>query len=182
MFEKFPYIGTKQNNFCFEERVMSLDYDDKEITSDHDVESQFGDEEDTDAVNSDQINATQPVNTTESKLDNTKSDLREFIHLCEQIKAAKNELKVLVDRKAELETNISQFMLSHEIQHFETPNGKISLVESKTVKPLSKDYLRDTISSKISDPTIVNELTSLAFAKRPSKTISKIKISKKKSS
>lgn len=110
--------------------------------------------------------------------DETKNDLKEFIHLCEQIKAAKEEIKVLNDRKSELEGNISEFMLRHEIQHFETPSGKISIVETKAVKPLNKEFLRDTIAARIADPKIVEELTNLAFSKRPTTSVSKIKISR----
>lgn len=110
--------------------------------------------------------------------DETKNDLKEFIHLCEQIKAAKEEIKVLNDRKVELEGKISEFMLRHEIQQFDTPSGKISIVETKAVKPLNKEFLRDAISARITDPKVVEELTNLAFSKRPTTSVPKIKITR----
>jgi len=104
------------------------------------------------------------------------NDLKEFIDLCGQIKAAKEEIKVLADRKVELEDKISQFMIEHGIPAFNTPNGMIKSYPATTVKPLNKEYLRETLSSKLQDARIVEELTTLAFQKRPSTSVHKIKV------
>ena len=110
--------------------------------------------------------------------DETKNDLKEFIHLNEQIRAAKEELKVLNDRRTELQGKISEFMLRHEIQQFDTPSGQISIVETKSMKPLNKEFLRDAISVRIADPKIVEELINLAFSKRPTASVQKIKLTR----
>jgi|SRR6478609_4853124 len=106
--------------------------------------------------------------------------LRQFINLCEQIKNAKDEIKVLCERKAELEGRITQFMLSHDIPAFKTPNGKISVYQAKTTKPLNKDFLKETISAKITDAKMVEELTNMAFTGRPTVSTPKIKITPSK--
>jgi len=107
-------------------------------------------------------------------------DLREFITLCEQIKAAKEELKGLVELKTELEVKISEFMITHDIPAFKTPNGQISVVQAKSVKPLNKEFFRDTISAKIADMKIVDELTEMAFSGRPTVQTRKIKVTPSK--
>lgn len=104
------------------------------------------------------------------------NNLREFINLCEQIKAAKEETNILIARKTELENEISQFMIQHNVPAFKTPNGKISVYQAKTVKPLNKDFLRETIAAKIPDKTVVEELTNAAFSARPTVSTQKIKV------
>ena len=108
--------------------------------------------------------------------DEVTSNLREFIDLCEQIKGAKEENKILRDRKSELETAITAFMIDNSIPAFKTPNGKIQVYNTKSVKPLSRDFLRDTMASRILDEKIVQELTEMAFAKRPTASVQKIKV------
>ncbi len=102
-------------------------------------------------------------------------NLRQFIDLCEQIKGVKEDLKILVERKTELEGIISQFMISNEIPVFNTPNGRIAIQNSTTKKPLNKEMLLDIIQTKISDTRIAQELTELAFSKRPTSQVQKIR-------
>lgn len=104
-------------------------------------------------------------------------DLQEFLDLCKSIKAAKEELKILSDRKMELETGIQEFMIEHEIPAFKTPSGLIQIRQTKSIKPLNKDFLRETISTRISDTQMALELTELAFSNRPTTLIPKIKVS-----
>lgn len=108
------------------------------------------------------------------------NDLRQFINLCEQIKASKDELKMLTDLKTELENKISEFMITHDIPAFKTPNGKIQVYQAKTTKPLNKEFLRDTIAAKITDMKIVEELINSAFGARPTTSTQKIKVTPSK--
>ncbi len=103
-------------------------------------------------------------------------NLKEFLDLCKNIKAAKEEIKILSDRKTELEVDIRDFMLDHDIPAFKTPNGLIQIRQTKSVKPLNKDFLRETISTKISDSQIALELTELAFSNRPTTMVPKIRV------
>lgn len=108
------------------------------------------------------------------------NDLRQFINLCEQIKASKEELKILSDLKTELENKISEFMITHDIPAFKTPNGKIQVYQAKTTKPLNKEFLRETIAAKIADAKIVDELINTAFTARPTTSSQKIKVTPSK--
>lgn len=105
-------------------------------------------------------------------------DLKEFIDLCEQIRNAKEEIKVLCDRKTELEGKISEFMKHNQIPAFITPNGRITVYNAKSVKPLNKEYFKETVSSKIRDEKMVEELMSLVFSKRPTTEVQKIKVTR----
>lgn len=125
----------------------------------------------------DEENVNQSAQNNKASLpDEITRALREFINLCGQIKDAKDEIKALCERKSELEGLITQFMVSHDIPAFKTPNGKISVYQAKTVKPLNKDFFKETISAKISDTRMVEELTNLAFTGRPIVSTPKIKI------
>jgi hypothetical protein len=102
-------------------------------------------------------------------------NLREFIDLCEQIKGANDELAILKERKNQLQESITQFMVRNSIPRFLTPNGKINLCEQKSVKPLNKEFLKMTISSRI-DSNIAHELSELAFSSRPVTHVKKIRV------
>lgn len=106
------------------------------------------------------------------------SDLREFIDLCEQISTAKDEMKLLNERKNELETKISDFMFDKKIPAFATPIGKVSIHQRKSVKPLNKDYLSEMISEKVEDRAVVDEIVNKTFGQRPITFIQKIRVVK----
>ena len=109
-----------------------------------------------------------------------KSDLQEFLDLCKSVKLAKENMKILNERKSELEVTIREFMIQNEIPAFKTPNGMISIRQTKSVKPLNKDFLRETISTKIADAQIALELSEMAFTNRPTIFVSKIKVVSKR--
>ena len=76
------------------------------------------------------------------------ADLKEFIDLGELIHIANDEMKLLKERKKELELKLSEFMFDQNINAFKTPNGKITVHQTKSVKPLNKDNLKGIISKK----------------------------------
>jgi uncharacterized protein YbcV (DUF1398 family) len=104
------------------------------------------------------------------------SDLKEFIDLCEQIHTAKDEIKLLNERKSELEKKMETFMVQNNITGFSTPSGKVSIQSRKSVKPLNKDYLSEVISTRIHDKSVVEEIVQKTFSERPSTMKPKIKI------
>ena len=149
------------------------DYPDEETNlSDH--EDVISDEEDIEPPHNEEVpeNNGRQILLTEEMTNN----LREFIHQCELIKGSKEELKILNERKNELEAVITQFMINNDIPAFKTPNGRISVYNAKSTKPLNKDYLLNTISEKIPDRKMAEELTEMAFAKRPTTETRKIKV------
>lgn len=105
-----------------------------------------------------------------------KNDLLEFIDLCEQIKTTKDALKVFTERKSELEREIADFMIKNEIPGFAFPSGRISVYPSKVVKPLNKEYLRETLVEEIPDEQLIQRVTEKAFSKRPSTAVQKIRV------
>ena len=104
-----------------------------------------------------------------------KEDLKEYLDLQEQIKGANLELKVFKERLKELSADIAEYMAQHGIQFFNTPQGKVSFYQSKSMKPLNKDFLKEAMESKISDKALVNELTTI-FEKRPFTEVNRIKV------
>lgn len=120
-------------------------------------------------------------NLTESEApvvlsDEMTQNLREFIDICEQIKGAKDEMKIFTERKKELDGVITAFMLENGIPAFKTPNGRITVYETKSVKPLNKEYLKETIGKRITDVKMVEEITDLAFNNRESVSVQKIRV------
>jgi hypothetical protein len=109
-----------------------------------------------------------------------KDDLLEFIDLCEQIKASKDGIKVFVERKAELERQIADFMIHNDIPGFVFPNGRISKFDKKITKPLNKDSLHETIVEQFADEKAASEVTEKVFSKRPSTTVQKIRVTSKR--
>ena len=106
---------------------------------------------------------------------NVKDDLKEYMDLQEQIKGANMELKVFKERLKELSNDIAEYMAQHDIQYFNTPQGKVSFYQSKSMKPLNKDFFKETIQSKITDKQLVDELTTM-FEKRPFTEVNRIKV------
>ena len=104
-----------------------------------------------------------------------KGDLKEFIDLTEQIKGAKEEIKILTERKAELETRILDFMVDNDIPAFNTPSGKISVFQAKSIKPFNKEYLEAKLATKM-ESSAAKALTEHAFAGRPVTPVNKVKV------
>ena len=118
------------------------------------------------------------VNVTLTVTEKLRENLREFIDLTEQIKNVKKDLKIINERKAELETDLCEYMVENDIPAFNTPNGKISVYQTKSVKPINKDFVYETFfsSGKIEE-RLAKELSELVFtASRPSVPIQKIKV------
>jgi len=103
-------------------------------------------------------------------------EVREYCDLAHQIRTAKQQLKLVNERKKELEVIIEEYMRENNIDLFETPNGKISIFASKRhSKPFNKEYLLETLQDKV-DPSIAQEIVLAAFDNRPSENTQKLKI------
>ena len=116
--------------------------------------------------------------TTTTVTDNLREDLREYIDLSDQLRKVKKDIKILTERKMELEKTICDYMVENDIPAFKTPSGKISVCQVKSTKPLNKEYLFETMknSSKIEE-NIAKELSELVFTSRPIIPVQKIKVS-----
>lgn len=117
--------------------------------------------------------APEPPKVTEGLREN----LREYIDLTEQIKNVRRDVKVLVERQKELSVMICDFMVENDIPAFKTPNGKVSVCETKSTQPLNKDYIYETISkSGKVDTRLAKELTDIVFLSRQVTPGQKIKV------
>ncbi|KAJ3081297.1 hypothetical protein HK102_002440, partial [Quaeritorhiza haematococci] len=114
-------------------------------------------------------------NNDNGVMNSLKNNVKEYVTLTKEIKEAKGHIKLLSARVTELEGELVQFMKSHDIHSLQISNGKINLYESKTVKPLNRDILTQTIAQKL-DPSVAKELVESAFESRPTTSISKIRI------
>ncbi|KAI8822773.1 hypothetical protein BJ741DRAFT_635210 [Chytriomyces cf. hyalinus JEL632] len=111
--------------------------------------------------------------------DTLKNNLREFIDLTEQIKNVKRDLKIINERKNELASDICKYMIDNDIPAFKTPNGNVSVYEQKSTKPINKDYIIETLSTKLDD-LLAKELAALLVESRPVIPVPKIKVNLKR--
>ena len=103
-------------------------------------------------------------------------DLKEYLDHCKHIKQSTDELKILKERKAELEEHIVTYMKQNNVPTINTPSGNISFYEGKSTKSLNKELLKETISSRLADQNMAEEITKAAFENRPSNVVSKIRV------
>ncbi|KAJ3213743.1 hypothetical protein HDU81_001851, partial [Chytriomyces hyalinus] len=114
------------------------------------------------------MSETQPTTIiTTTVTDALREDLREYMDLSDQLKKIKKDVKILNERKTELENKICIFMVDNDIPAFKTPTGKISVCQVKSTKPLNKEYLFETMkqSSKVEE-NLAKELSELFFTAR----------------
>ena len=102
----------------------------------------------------------------------------EFIDLDNQVKLAKKQIKLLNERKKELDANIRDLMRAYGIDGFSTANGNVHLYVSKTAKAPSKDDVVAVIAEKLGNENLAEEVAELFFAKqnRVPVTTEKIKV------
>jgi hypothetical protein len=105
-----------------------------------------------------------------------REDLLEFVDLCEQIKGAKEALKMFTERKTELQNEIAQYLIQNKLPGIKVSNGHVALYPSKSVQPLNKDYLKETLTQRISDEKTVDEIVEMSFTKRPSQEVKKLRV------
>lgn len=105
-----------------------------------------------------------------------KATLKEFIDLSKQIKDVRKELKVINERRKELEVTLTDYMHAASAPALRCDVGTVKLVDTKSVKPINKDGVFDVISSKV-DPSIAKELSELVFSCRPVIPVQKVRVS-----
>ena len=106
--------------------------------------------------------------------------VEEYFDLCNKINEAKEDLKLVNERKNELQEKISNYMIKEGLDSINTTRGKIKVVSSKSMKSLNKDYLREALCKRLSDAKIAEELAELIFEQRPVTAVKKIRIIKGK--
>src|SRR5688572_2542155 len=76
-----------------------------------------------------------------------QSDIKEYIDLCEQIRAVKQDMKIIQERKRELDDHICAYMVKHNISACQTPQGKILMYQAKVMKPMNKTTAVETLTA-----------------------------------
>jgi hypothetical protein len=112
------------------------------------------------------------MNESDSSL---KKTIKEYVDLMEQIQLAKEGIKIVAERKSELENKILNWMSSQEVTVIQIPSGKISVSEGKAKKPFNKDSVCMTLNSRV-EPSLAKELSELVFSSREVTPFKKIKI------
>lgn len=109
-----------------------------------------------------------------------RADALEYIDLVKQIKGVKDELKLINERKKELESQIADYMQRNKINVLESQNGNINMVVKQSPVRLNKDYIKETLTEKLKDEEAADDLTRHICENRPTETGAKIKVSKMK--
>lgn len=104
-----------------------------------------------------------------------KQTIMQYTDLCNQIRVTKQDVKILSDRKKEIEAELCNYMISNNIDVLNTSGGKISLYNTKKVQPLNKEFLCNAIKSRIPDTNVAEDITTLAFSSRPVREERKVK-------
>lgn len=73
-------------------------------------------------------------------------NVKKYLDICNDLDAAKDEIKIVTDSKKELEMMILEFMDDNNLDELEAGDGfKIRLRTSKSTKPLNKDSIYTTL-------------------------------------
>jgi vacuolar-type H+-ATPase subunit D/Vma8 len=104
--------------------------------------------------------------------------IMEFIDLTKQVKTAKEQIKLLNERRNELEASIRERMKTYQITAFTTAEGNVRVYESKSVKAPSKDDVVDLIAEKVGNEKLAQEVVGIIYdkANRASTSTEKIKV------
>jgi len=107
--------------------------------------------------------------------DAIKPAVQRYVNLCESIKNLREEMSTLNAERMELELQIKDYMVQQQMSVFNLDNGKLIRTRGKQTTPLSKDYLKETLESKM-NASAAEEITKAAFENRPTKEVDKIKV------
>lgn len=102
-------------------------------------------------------------------------NLKEYIDLSIQTQETKKELKIIAERKKELEEAILVFMEANSIDVLRTQGGSIKLYDAKSKAPLNEEYLRETLGETLDSATL-DSIIETAFKQRPVTNTRKIKL------
>ena len=107
-------------------------------------------------------------------------DIREYVDLCEKIENSNAALRIIRERKKELEKGFMLYMKTQNIADFALKSGTITFTEDTQVKKVSPDALKKALAAKLNDPTLVDDVLNTVNADHPPKTVGKIKYTQPK--
>lgn len=109
-----------------------------------------------------------------------KPAVLEYIEVCNLIDDANKDLKKLKDNKKHLEALIDEYMRKNNVGECNTETETVTYRESKSKKPLNKQFISETICTRITDNAVSEELLRAVFEQRPVTTTQKLCIVRKK--
>jgi len=89
----------------------------------------------------------------------------ELIDLTKNVKEARGQIKLLNERRKELEGRIRERMRAYGIKGFTTSSGNIHIYESKTAKAPSKDDIANLVAGKVGDERLAEEVLEIIYSK-----------------
>jgi hypothetical protein len=103
--------------------------------------------------------------TDVTALDGVRPMVLEFIDLSNSVKQARTQIKLMNERKKELEGRIRERMSSLGIRGFTTAEGNIHVYESKTAKAPAKEDIVTLVAGKIGDERLAEEVMEIIYSK-----------------
>ena len=111
----------------------------------------------------------------------TIQNVKEWMHVDNEIAALRRQIKVLNARKTELTKHLVGVMKEHQIDEFDLTDGKLVRQTQKTKSGLTKTYLATCFAKYFKgDAAPAKELSELVFSAREEKTSERIVCRKKK--
>lgn len=90
-----------------------------------------------------------------------------YLETCDEIDAARKELKIIIEEKVRLEGLILDYMKNNDIPEIETKTGnKIRFRKSKVVKPLKQDSIREVLEKILDSSEKAEIMTKAIFENR----------------
>jgi hypothetical protein len=109
-------------------------------------------------------------------LEDVQPMVLELIDLTNNVKEARSSIKLLNERRKELENRIRERMRAYGIKGFTTRSGNIHIYESKTAKAPSKDDIAGLVAGKVGDERLAEEVMDIIYSKENRITVATEKI------
>ena len=98
-------------------------------------------------------------------------NVKKWIHLDEELKRHRKEMRMLRDEKKNLTDSLVRIMKNNEIDCFDITDGQLIYTKRQVKTPLSKKHLLDALSRYFKqDSQTANELSKFIMDTRKSKT------------
>ena len=98
-------------------------------------------------------------------------NVKKWIHLDEELKRHRREMRALRDEKKNLTDSLVRIMKNNEIDCFDITDGQLIYTKRQIKTPLSKKHLLDALSRYFKqDSQTANELSKFIMDTRKSKT------------
>ena len=113
-----------------------------------------------------------------SKLDDFKEKVKKWLEIDNEIKALDAALKLRKKNRKDLQANIMDFMGKYNIKDMNTDEGKLTYNETKTKKPINKDFIKNTLKAYFKNEEDSNNVATYLFENR--ETVSKFSLKRTK--